>query len=106
MSKMKLLAAVAVLSFTLPVFADPNDTPRADKREANQQKRIDQGISSGALTEKEAAALQKGQARVESMEQKAKADGTVTPQERRRIHAAQERQSRRIAEMKHNRPHK
>jgi len=105
MLKMKLLAVVS-LFLAMPVFAGSNETPRVDQRELNQQKRIDQGVKSGALTDREAAALQKGQARVDTMAQKAKADGIVTPQERQRLHAEQNQQNRRIQEMKHNRAHK
>ena len=43
---------------------------RIDARQAEQQKRIDAGVKSGELTPKEAERLQKGQARVQKMEDK------------------------------------
>ncbi len=101
-----VLAAVA-----LPVFAqtapakDPAATPGIDKRQAEQQKRIDQGVQSGQLTSKEAARLEKGQERVQAMEDKAKADGTVTAKERARIQHAQNVESRHVAKQKHDRQH-
>ena len=101
-----VLAAVA-----LPVFAqtapakDPAATPGIDKRQAEQQKRIDQGVASGRLTPNEAARLEKGQQRVQKLEDKAKADGTVTGKERARIQQAQNVQSRHVAKEKHDRQH-
>lgn len=104
-----LLTILAVLA--MPVLAqtspakDPSATPGIDKRQAEQQKRIDQGVASGQLTAKEAARLEKGQERVQAMEDKAKADGTVTRKERARIEQAQNVQSRHVAKEKHDRQH-
>ena len=69
-SKSSLLLVV-LAAFTLPVLAQ-TATPKVDERQANQQKRIDQGVASGQLTGKEAARLEKGQERVQQMEDKAK----------------------------------
>ena len=104
-----LLSVLAAVS--LPVYAqtapakDPAATPGIDKRHAEQQKRIDQGVKSGELTAKEAARMEKGQERVQKMEDKAKADGKVTAKERARINQAQDVQSRRLAREKHDRQH-
>lgn len=96
---------IAVLAaFALPVMAQTN-TPRIDQRQVNQQQRIDQGVQSGALTGKEANHLEKAQDRVQSMEDKAKSDGNVTAQERKRLQQAQNVQSRHIAHEKHDRQH-
>ncbi len=102
MKRTILAAVLASLAVALPAAAQ-TDTPRIDKREANQQKRIDQGVQSGQLTPREAARLEKGEAKVEKMEAKAKADGTVTKGEKAAIHHAQDKQSRRIARQKHDR---
>lgn len=108
--KSSLLLAV-LAAITLPVLAqtapakDPAATPGIDKRQANQQQRIDQGVKSGELTSREAARLEKGQERVQTMEEKAKADGKVTAKERAKIHKAQDGQSRKIAREKHDRQH-
>lgn len=94
---------IAVLLMgALPALAFAQATPNIDKREARQENRIQQGVKSGELTPREAARLQKGQARVQRMEAKAKADGTVTAKERARIERQQNLQSRRIARQKHD----
>ncbi|MDA0224898.1 MAG: hypothetical protein O2975_02170 [Proteobacteria bacterium] len=95
--------AVFAVALALPAAAQTTSTQRIDQRQANQQKRIDQGVSSGALTPKEAGKLDRGQAKVQKMEDKATADGKVTAKERRRIEQAQDRQSKRIARQKHDR---
>lgn len=96
------IAAFALI-LAAPAFAqDPASTPRIDERQAKQQKRIEQGVRSGQLNEKEAARLQKGQQRVQNMENKALEDGKVTKKERRRIEHAQDKQSKKIAREKHD----
>lgn len=80
----------------------PN-TPRVDQREAKQERRIDQGVASGSLTQQEADRLNKGQARVDTAEVKAKADGTVTKKERARLTHMQNKQNRHIKVQKHDR---
>lgn len=97
-----LAAAVPALAHTT---TPPTAQQRIDQREANQQKRIEQGEKSGALTQHEAGRLEKGQARVEKMEQKVAADGTITRKEARRIEHAQDVQSRHIGREKHDRQH-
>ncbi|MFN0163213.1 MAG: hypothetical protein ACKVQQ_18455, partial [Burkholderiales bacterium] len=106
------LAALALpaLAHTTPAPAPgsapaPNAQERINKRQANQDRRIDQGVQSGALTQKEATRLERGQARVDRMEQKAGADGTITRKEAVRIEHAQDRQSRHIKREKHDRQH-
>jgi uncharacterized membrane protein YebE (DUF533 family) len=99
---MKLVSlAILAAAAALPVAAQVN-TPHVDQREANQQARIQQGAQSGELTSREATNLEKGQAHVEKMEDKAKADGKVTPKERARLTKAQDKQSRKIYRKKHN----
>ena len=77
-------------------------TPRVERREARQQARIHEGVRSGDLTRGEAYSLERGQARVERAERRAKADGYVTPCERRHLARIQNHQSRRIRRLKHN----
>ena len=99
----------AVFNITAITFAfaasSYADTPKIDNREAKQEQRIDQGIRSGALTPKEEAKLDAGQARVQRMEEQAKADGHVTKHERKRINHEQNVQSKKIHDMKHNAAH-
>jgi len=72
------------------------------QRDVNQQQRIEQGIQSGQLTNREAAKLERGQARVNRAEARAGADGKVGPNEQRRIQKAENRQSKRIYREKHD----
>jgi len=97
-----LLALTMTSGITLAQSTGTTSTARVDQRQANQQKRIDRGVKSGALTQKEAARLQKGQQRIARMEKKAMADGKMTPKERRRIEHAQDAQSRKIYREKHD----
>ena len=100
----KLMIALAFA--TLPGIAaaeDTRSTHRIDKRQAVQDKRIDKGAASGALTTKEQRHLEKGQQHVQRMENKATADGKVTAKERARIEHAQDQQSARIYREKHDR---
>ena len=82
--------------------AGPLATPKIDQRQANQEKRIDQGIASGALTSKEAARLDKRETRIEADQLTAKADGKVTHAERRKLNREENRASRAIHRQKHN----
>jgi hypothetical protein len=96
----KGLLIAAVL---LPALASAQSATRVDQRQANQERRIEQGVQSGELTKREAARLERGQARVEKMEAKAKEDGKVTPNERKRLKRAQDHQSDAIYKQKHDR---
>ena len=98
------LTTIALMIAALPglVLAQTTSTPRIAQRQAEQQKRIDQGVKSGELNKKEAARLQKGQARVQKMEDKAMADGKMTKMERRKIEQAQDQESKKIYREKHD----
>jgi hypothetical protein len=101
---MKAIHLVALLAaaIALPASAQTPSTPRVDQRQANQERRIEQGVKSGSLNQKEAARLEKGQAHVQNMENKAVADGKVTKKERARLEHAQNNQSRKIYRQKHD----
>ena len=103
MMKRTLLAVSGMaLLMTGMAFAQA-ETPVIDQRQANQEKRIDQGIASGQLNEREANRLNKQQEHVNKMEDRAKSDAVMTKKERARIVAAQDRASRHIAREKHDR---
>lgn len=109
--KIKSLAVLTALFAGLTAFAqtapvapkDPTATPRLDKRQANQQKRIDAGVASGSLTQKEADRLEAQQQRTAKMEEKAKADGVVTQKERTALNHRENKTSKHIARQKHDR---
>ena len=86
---------------------DPNSASskrmQADvQRNANQEQRIENGISNGSLTNREAGNLERGQARVDRKEGSAAANGHVGAGEQRNIQAAENHQSKRIHHEKHN----
>jgi hypothetical protein len=72
------------------------------QRNINQQSRIEQGVQNGSLSSKEAANLERGQARVNRAEARAGADGHVSAKEHARIQHKENRQSRKIFRDKHN----
>ncbi|HET7773584.1 MAG TPA: hypothetical protein VFK82_07140 [Burkholderiaceae bacterium] len=72
------------------------------QREAVQEQRIANGVSSGALTNKEVANLERGQARVDRAQARAGADGHVSAAEQAGINARQNHQSAKIRHKKHN----
>lgn len=72
------------------------------QRNINQQKRIDQGVASGQLTNREAGRLEGGQAKANRLQARAGADGHVTAGEQQRVQRAENRQSRRIHREKHD----
>ena len=103
---MKALAAALIstllATLSLAAQAQQTNTPRVDQRQANQERRIDQGVAAGSLSASEAAHLERQQDRVDHMENRAKSDGQVTRRERAKLHAAQDHSSRTIARKKHN----
>jgi hypothetical protein len=96
----RIVAALFALA-ALPAAAQTS-TPRVDQRQVNQEARIQQGVQSGELTNKEAAKLENGQAKVRAKEDKAKADGVVTQKERAKLAKVQNKQSKKIHKQKHD----
>jgi Ni/Co efflux regulator RcnB len=99
----KLIRVAAVLSVCASslAYAQAN-TPKTDQRQAKQEQRIDQGITSGQLSERETNRLNNQQEHINKIEDKAKSDDVVTKKERARIGQAQDRASRHIAKQKHD----
>ena len=105
---MKMKALITTVALTMSAMAMAQapagavSTPRLDKREANQQKRIDQGVASGQLTAKETNNLDKREAQLAADEAAAKADGKVTHAERRKLEREANRDSKAIYRQKHD----
>ena len=97
-----IMLAAALVCGSVTLAAAQTATPGIDARQANQQGRIGAGIAQGQINPNEAVRLERGQARVQRMENRAKADGVVTAGERARIKRAQDVQSRRIYNARHN----
>jgi hypothetical protein len=102
MKKQPLIVLVA-LAMAGAAFAQADPaTPRVDRRQANQQKRIQQGVASGQLTPKETRRLQAQQDRIATAEAEAKSDGVVTRKERAGLTARQNRANRNVYRNKHD----
>ncbi len=107
-TQIQTLVSALVLAVSGAAFAqtaapaDPTATPRIHKRAAHQQKRIDQGVTSGQLNAKETNRLDKREAKLAASTSAAKADGTVTTAERRKLKRQEKRNSRAIYKQKHD----
>lgn len=95
-------AALLALALAFPVGA-----AEVDQREANQQKRIAEGVENGSLTPKETANLENREAKIhnEIKTDRAANGGKLTPAERAKINREQNRASRAIYRKKHNAQH-
>jgi len=72
------------------------------QRNVNQEKRVENGLQTGALTKREAARMEQGQAHVDRAEAHAAADGHVGAVEQKHVQRAENRQSTRIHRAKTN----
>lgn len=83
---LEALRADVERAMTNPRVAAPYQrTPGLDIREAAIRERIDEGVRSGQISEREARRLYRQERRIERDEMRAKADGVVTRQERRQL---------------------
>jgi len=112
MKKMMTALTVALFTFGLIVTsfaqtpASETRTRGINKRQRREQRRIAHGIENGSLTAKEAEKLEGREAKIQQDKQAAKADGTVTPQERRKLRREENRASRAIRRQKHDQQHR
>ena len=72
------------------------------QRNVNQEKRVEQGVQAGTLTNREVGTLEKGQARVDRKEARAARDGHVGKFEQAGIAHKEDKQSEEIFLKKHN----
>lgn len=111
---MDLKIIASVLSFTLasaalaqaPATPSPQDSgthSSVAQREANRQKRVEQGVSSGQLTPRETANIQKREAKLDTDKAAAKADGKVTFTERQQLRRDEKQVNHAIQHQKHDR---
>jgi DNA invertase Pin-like site-specific DNA recombinase len=98
----KLLAALLAVSVSATAFA-----AEVDRRQANQQARIAEGVENGQLTPRETARLERKEARIrrEIRRDRAANGGKLTPAEKAKINREENRTSRRIYRAKHNDKH-
>lgn len=83
-------------------YAAPPPGQWVDRRQQRQEDRIQQGLASGQLTPGEARRLQNEQARIRGAAGRMRADGNLSPQERARLNAMQQRSSQDIYRQRHN----
>jgi len=76
------------------------------QRNITQEKRIEQGVQSGALTNREVGHLEREQARTHRREAAAARDGQVGKKEQARIQHQENRHSEEIFDKKHNNLHR
>ena len=98
-----LILATVFTAASASLVSAHSSTLRVDRRQATQQTRIRDGVRRGELTSGERARLRASQRHLRRLERRAISDGAFTRHERRHLERAQDRQSRRIARMKHNR---
>ena len=105
LNKTLLIAGMVGTLATLSSAQAGVATPRIDQRQENQERRIEQGVDSGRLTQGEAQRLEAQQDRIENAEVRAKADGVVMRAERRHLKKRENKASRNIFRKKHNLRH-
>lgn len=86
------------------MLAGAADAQTVNRREANQQRRIDNGVASGRLTPGEAARDQRQQYSINAQEarMRERSGGTLTPYQRGRLQQRENNASRHIYNSKHN----
>jgi hypothetical protein len=101
MKRIILVAGMIFLGTTGFVFGQTKTTT-ISTRQANQQARIEQGVKSKELTKPEAARLEREQKDIRIEKRMAKADGKVTPRERKILVQDQNKASKDIYKQKHD----
>ena len=100
---MRKVVLSLLLSGTLcaPLFA-ANPADPIDRREQNQKSRIRQGVKSGELTRNETRHLRKEEAKIGTLEQKARSDGEISKKEARKLDRFLDKANRDIYKQKHD----
>lgn len=96
--KMKFLLPLTLLGTLLA----QDKTPVVTERQENQQKRIAAGVENGSLNKREARRLRAQERDLQREKQAAKADGVVTPGERKELREDSKTISKRIYRQKHD----
>jgi len=97
-----LTGSIAFMLAVAPAFAASTDDSGIQKREAIQERRIDQGVKSGQLTPKESGKLEGREAKIKQDEERMKSDGKLTEKERAKLTKQQNKASKKIYKKKHN----
>ena len=94
-----LFVALAALT---AVGATSASADEIDRRQYNQERRIQEAVRAGEITRRERAALEAEQARIRFLEARAKADGRIDYREAAEIRRAQNEASRHIYQESHD----
>lgn len=87
---------------TTATHPHPHNAATETGRDVEQQKRIEQGLQSGQLSNGEARKLEAGEARIDKTQQRDLANGKLSASERAQIQHEQNRESKAIYGRKHN----
>lgn len=98
------LAAIATLATAAPVLTTAANAQSVYQREANQDRRIDQGVRSGALTRRETRHLDRREARLHDREDRMRTrnGGRLSYSQGLALKRQESRISGAIARKKHN----
>ena len=101
---MKRILGVTTIALFMTLAVSADDRGRIAERREAQQERIGSGVATGQLTPKEAAKLEKKEAKLNRKIYKERTDGNgLTPKERAKIERKQDKLSREITKEKHDR---
>ena len=92
--KRTLIATAVLLAASFGAFAQT--AASTVQRDVNQQQRIENGLQDGKITTREAALLERDEAKVDRLQAKALKDGKLSAAERAELKAAQNKSSRDI----------
>lgn len=95
-------AATLLIVASLTAAQAQTRTPIVNARERNQRDRIRQGVASGELNRREAARMRGREAGLNAQKRAARADGVVTPTERRDLRQTEKQNSQAIYRQKHD----
>ncbi len=104
-SMLALFAPIALIGsifISTSAMAQNNRTSYINNREDNQQARIAQGVSSGALTAGETARLEREESAIQREKVAAKRDGYMNRYEREKLNRELNHVSNQIYQLKHN----
>ena len=98
-----LVLIIMIFGFTVTgMFAQSTKTPKINKKQKVQVAKIKQGVKSGELTRVETKRLMKQEAKLQRKKKIAKADGVVTPKERKQLHKEAKKLDAKIYKQKHD----
>jgi hypothetical protein len=98
----RIVFTVAFLLIASTGLIKAQTTPKVTARQTTQQARIADGVSDKELTRHETRRLEREQRKIQNDKKEAKADGTVSPEERKVLRKEQNRANRHIKRQKHD----